>query len=60
MAEEVVLRWNGGAVGDDDVAARRAKEAGEWGQLLGADRGECGVGDCFTQVFWGWLLSRTN
>lgn len=29
MAEEVVLRWNNGAVGDDDVAARRAEESGE-------------------------------
>jgi hypothetical protein len=52
MAEEVVLRWNSGAVGDDDVAARRAEEAGESDQFLGADRGDCGVGDCFTQGFW--------
>ncbi|KAK3139956.1 hypothetical protein QOZ80_5AG0393240 [Eleusine coracana subsp. coracana] len=27
VAEDVVLRWNNGAVGDDDVAARRAEEA---------------------------------
>ncbi|GJN34838.1 hypothetical protein PR202_gb23537 [Eleusine coracana subsp. coracana] len=27
VAEEVILRWNNGAVGDDDVASRRAEEA---------------------------------
>jgi hypothetical protein len=36
---EEALRWGGGSVGDDNVAARRAEEAGELGSWAPAVHG---------------------